>query len=828
MKPALRAFAILMGFLLIAGLMGLPEVSAQSEYTAGTLAMARTAFSEPLDSRVACKDDYSACVAIVYENNTFYGRGARVKYSTGYAGKHFESLFFGCSGLDILFGCIEILSETSDYSSWIGGYFDDYHLPYDVVYDPDMDQFNFFVDNNAYSYDGVTLTNHGAFECNRNADGECWASHYTIDYPQQVTMLEVHFGTSDYPITQLKSFIGDGGGTSKLAWSGGNAVPYAFGDWYNGSMLTVGNSNFWLGASAVASPQIKTYGLGSFPTTYSGIHYHTYEASGQVVFNRDDNATWETYTTDFSSFSGTALLYNWDNSINESIFNADAIETEIGKLITYSRETNTTGSGVYFYNRILYPFKILATGLNMDTLSAESISISATVVCLATNYTSTSGGVNPTVSSECDENNSVYITASGWNPSSILLTDIDSLTGSGYTFVSSASNNLGWINDYNFTVGVFDSFSGEPVSGASVTIGGDTEITDSLGYAYFVLSPYTDENFVMTESGNTYYLALTGLPLSYFAEVSSSGYISDTISFQLTSVTEPTDVSDFSKLTTIQLEPIHAKVLVDVYWKDGVHYDGDTVVVRMGGANNGTQVQIDGINNPINYAIDFPAIFILQDDRSSWTANINMTSASDFQSDTISVVNTTVVYTKNFFLDNTSAEQECLTDLGCASSFCKGSIFYSDGSCESGVCIYDLESCVLCDDDAGCYTSTTTQTCPSGLDVECYGSNYCIDTKYLASFRCSSAKLCYMDTVECGYVCNQGEDVCIGAGAVAECDQSTVTGLLVCVQAGIMSFVGSTYDPAFAIGLVLFISIILIAIFVAGFLAVKGAMSARR
>ena len=804
----------------------MPSASAQIEFTSGVLAFRRCDSVDPLvgcwdtslpyDPRVACSPDNSECLLVIYDDDSSK-RGLHLKYSWGVNGRHYENLAYGCANVwdEVFGGCREVGFISTDMSSFVRGYFDNYHLPYDVTY---YDGAFYIVHKNVvYKFDGTLSTYMNipsVYGSNR------WGVHFVdqtrID-PPVILAFESKYGASGNSFSSLKVTELEGYMCVKANW-GGTGYLYK-----NFHYLTNGSST---GSDIIVCPTVAdtwcTDCDGSFPYSYTGLDYRSWN---DVFYQRFGNTTWKAVTSDFSTFSSNTLYYAWDNTLAENLSMSDGYLNERNKLIAYEREVNdTTIDGVYVYNEKYYPFKILARGLNMNTLASEDISVTATITCLSANYSYTASGVNPVVTTPCLTGNAIMITASGWQPTTVTMTNISVLSPNGYTYISSPSNNLGWVNEYNFTIRVFDSFSGEPVDGASVTVGSETKTTDSTGSAVFSLTPYGSATFVLTNTSTTYYLSLHGTPADYFADISKDGYISDTISFKLTEKSDPTGVSDFKRSENVQFDPIHARVLVDVYWKDGVHYEGDTVVVRIGGAQNGTYLDDDGILLDRNYATDFPAVFVLLDDRASWTANINLTSASEFQSDTISITNTTYVYTYDFYLSNTSANQECNTDLGCSATFCKGNVWYYNGRCENGVCVYDLESCVLCDDEGGCYVETTDEECPTGLDSECYDSNYCIDSKHLASYKCSSDKICIMDIVECEYMCDEDEGVCVGEVEVA-CDQSTVTGMLYCTQAGLLSFIGATYDPMFVLLVALFIAFLLVGLLA---LAFKGIISVLR
>jgi hypothetical protein len=335
----------------------------------------------------------------------------------------------------------------------------------------------------------------------------------------------------------------------------------------------------------------------------------------------------------------------------------------------------------------------------------------------------------------------------------------------------------------------------------------------------FALSPYDAATFIIYESGGTYSLYLNGTPKTYDYIVSKSGYQSGYGTFSLTSIHTPTAASDFTVQKTFSIDPTLTRVIADVYTSDGVHYDGDQAVVRIGGAQNGTYLEVGGIRTAQNYATAFPATFVVVDSRASWNASMNITQGLYFATANFTLYNTTTSYRQDFYLPNMSTQQQCTSTSGCTASFCRGSVWYGNGRCLSGTCTYDASSCVLCDVDAGCYTGTAATTCPSGLDVECYGLNACIDTGSLRSYSCSSANACVYNIVACSYMCDTVDNVCLAAPPVSLCDQSTPVGMLTCMRSGIMNFINFSYNPLMTIGVVLFLVVLITAALGAGFKA---------
>jgi len=553
--------------------------------------------------------------------------------------------------------------------------------------------------------------------------------------------------------------------------------------------------------------------MGAFPSNYTGLDYYY---GGQVIFQNEHNATWVTHTNDFSTYLNTTVYYSWP--VNTSFNITDTAVDNINQLYGYEYWTNdTTRDGIYAYNKRVYSFEIRARGLDLNTLTVVPVSISSAITCNNNSWFYSVSGIDQTLVSPCQTNNTVYMTVSGWQPSSVVIYGVDTLNPTGVTIITTPANGLGWVNNYVVKFGAFDKFASVPVQDATVSVGGVTQLTGSNGISPYTLYSYDTANFFMFNVSSTYYLSLYGVPKVYDVQVSKTGYIpSGVMQVNLTSGS-PSGNSSFLRTYNTQLELLNARLVVDVWWSDGLHYNGDTAVVRVGGNNNKIYLETGGILTERNYATSFPATFVMVDNRSSWTAVMNVTSGTYFDNTSIGVTNTVFYYFHDFYLPNSSVIHECSTDAGCVGSFCKSSVWYHSGHCVSGTCSYEMESCILCDDEAGCFNEPTNISCPAGLDSECYGSNYCVDSKYLASYKCASSKVCYKAIVACDYICDSVEDVCLTAPVPVYCDQSTTVGMLNCLQSGVMSFIGSTYNPMFTLLMVIALVIIVVSFLVLAF-----------
>jgi hypothetical protein len=294
---------------------------------------------------------------------------------------------------------------------------------------------------------------------------------------------------------------------------------------------------------------------------------------------------------------------------------------------------------------------------------------------------------------------------------------------------------------------------------------------------------------------------LAGTPRSYWIQASKSGYrTTNTYNFQFA---DSSYLYKTESALNVYLDR-GAEVVVRVYTSDGVEVAGNLVSVT-GLGSNLTYILLNNVPVQTNTSTSFPATYRLVDGRPSFTENFTLVQGSYSQSQLITIFNTTNYYTVSFTLPTVSTSQPCSTNLDCTQSYCTGNFFHDLTSCTGGYCAYDVESCVLCDSDAGCFNTETSATC--NFDSECYGQIVCLSTAVLQDSRCGSDNKCVLAQIQCAYGCEEG--VCKPATAEVQCDQSTTLGMLQCMQSGMMNFIGSTYNQIFAIFIVLFIAVII-------------------
>jgi hypothetical protein len=849
MKKSVLA-GILLACIILTGL-----ASAQVEYTGGVLSFKRGVLLQntwnPANAQVACTPDNKECVAVLYERAgmTGYTQGLKLFHSIGStsAAVHFQGMQFSCGGAGydaFWYGCNAVsvpanfnVAYDSIEATPFGG---EYPFPYGVTYNPSDGKFYII-------FTGGTMGAAG------------YRSTYVYRYDRDLTapVLVSTIANAGFNMivnqtyflkTQCCRMVSDSGfynywvDTLVCDLTGAcSSTPVNSQEILHHAAMSLGCT--WLhtfkgyGFSSGANLQYESKGTVRYDTNVNcpapsnvavAMDYFTYAGSitgsdyfdGTNFYYTNVNATYRV-STDGSSFGSPALIYQWMG--NETVNHSNSYSSEKNQVYLWDRGY-ASNAGIYAFNKQLYAFKVQAKGLNPLSGVVEDISAVSQLVCFDQNYSYTVSGVNAVLVTPCLDNNSILISPStGWAPSSLLISNVEVLSPTGYTFITSPANGLGFVKDYNYTLRFIDKFTSLPVQNASVTISGSTKTTNANGEVVYTLAPFDSATFVPLYIGNVYYLYLNGTLKTYDYEFSRSGYQSAIGTFRLTDVESPTAASDFKTSKSVQVEPNLLRLIADVYTNDGIHYGGDSVIVRVGGAQSGVYYDDNGVSIPRDYAITFPATFILLDNRTSWTAYLNLTQGAYFANDTVAVTNDTLLYRYTFTLPNSSVNQQCASDAGCDYAFCFGSNWKSDGRCVGGICSYDVQSCPLfCDDAAGCYADTTAVSCPSGLDIECYGSNVCADSKHLKNYKCSSDRLCVYDVVECDYMCDSDGKVCIPSQPVVLCDQSSVTGMLTCMQSGIMSFVGTTYNPMMTIGIVLFLVILIVAILGLGFRAVTS------
>jgi hypothetical protein len=561
--------------------------------------------------------------------------------------------------------------------------------------------------------------------------------------------------------------------------------------------------------------QYDTLQAGTFPTTSLGYDY--YKEGQDFVYKRAGSGSvaegnWYTSTGDFTTYSAPQLYYAWDKASGEIIHQTDRTLLS-GKRVYVFERTHYSDFGIYAYIEEVFPIYVFGRYTDPITGAPDNpVNQSVTLTC-PSGYTTTDIDADALVYTTCDTAMNMSIYTSGFIPTSGALTfDIPAgCTSSMFMYVDYLPQT------YSPNITIRDGVTGSPVSGATVKLDNVVQgTTDANGLLQLTVNPIQSPSFVQSTAGCGIYLDVTGTPREYWLQASATGFrTTNDYSFEFAEQHVVGNATSYTYKTEDALNfylDRGSDVLVRVYTFDGVQVEGNLVSVKSEGANQ-TLVMINDVPTATDTATSFPATFRLVDDRASWSANFTLTQGNHTESQNITIINTTTHYTLSFTLPDDSDEQPCNTILDCTESYCIGNYYYDLQSCTGGLCVYDVESCILCDDEAGCYNTVTTETCY--FDSECYDLIECVNTAVLQDARCGETNVCVLQQVECTYGCE--DDVCVGAPTVVECDQSSVVGMLQCMQAGILNFFGSTYDPMFAIVTAIFVAILIITLLAIGF-----------
>jgi hypothetical protein len=574
-------------------------------------------------------------------------------------------------------------------------------------------------------------------------------------------------------------------------------------------------------ANTYTSSNINTY----FPTDSTGLQY--WREGIDLVYTRAEAGSvhagqYKTLTDNFISYTTPVLYYSWDLTNAETIPRTDRVVTSNYRVYAYERN-HATNAGIFVYRETIMPIYVFARYVNPVTQQPDNpVSVNAQLTC-PSGYTTTGIGSDVTLHTTCESAMNLQLLATGFLPTLGNIT-FDKISGCNSMFVR--ANYLP--SSYSVNVTVRDQQTGSVISGATVTMSGvGTFTTDSQGHASVTVQPVMSPYFVHSSDigACTETMQVSGTARSYWLQVSATGFrTSNYYNFKFVDETVLNSIIYFTykNLDALTLYLTKgADVEVRVYTFDGVPVENNLVSIKASGAT--VYVMSDGVPVAIDTATQFPATFRLINSSESFIATFNLTQGTYYEMKTLTIVNTTNYYSLSFTLPEASS-YACVSSADCTSSYCQGTFFYELNDCVGGQCVYDVSSCTLCDAEAGCYEQTSSTEC--FFDTDCIDT--CANPGFLSEGLCGSSNLCIFHMKECSNGCVsvvEGEDYCGEAPPIVSCDQSTVVGMLSCMQSGLMSFIGSAYSPMFMIGLALFIMIIVITILG---LAFKGAQNVIR
>ena len=716
-----------------------------SEYSTtdgnGWLKYPVTAFSTPLDPRVACEPNNNHCLMLVYENNSFFGRGVKIKYTT-------DSFFTG-------YRTTEISSYSIDFSyyssfSLVTGI--QLHYPYDVIYDSSVGKYKMIIGSQKYTYSVSSgLQNNGtisytmigflnsttAYVASASAVTlTCHIRSYLLDWNTNVATQDADKtaksgcgSTSGNSLSNVTGFIAQSG-TTRMYFISGLA---------------------FCGSACNANGELKN--TETLPTSYSGLDYY----EGSIIGYQDYyNSTWKTTSSNLVTFAGTTDYYDW---ASETINHTDTAITSKNQLYVYERE-GSSANGVWVYNLPVTSLDIWGEGCDPYTKSCANVNLSVSLNCSAFNTTSSSSGQFVSITTPCQTENIITVTASDpYYPVAYSFAN--------YSFPSSCyqkqnyirtTASKGYCKAYNFTIKFKDEFFGTNIQGVTAIFNGVTATSNSAGEASFETFPIDSPSFIaeaFDTASCTQTVSFTGTPKQNSLIASKSGYSTITDSFAI--ARSPFVIeTDFDTFKTEYLEPTNTQIEVFLYSKDGIELNPSRVTINITGSNDTYYV----IGNQLyhqSYGTQTPAKFYLLNNSGTY----NITVALDyFKVYTQTATITTGEYQAiRFYLDQNSYELPCYSNADCQGSLCLGRFLKTFTGCKANVCVYSTMDCggaLYCDVKQGCVDLLGTINCTT--DNDC--NNSCADANRMIIGLCGADGYCKGKYADCLQGCNTTLSFC--------------------------------------------------------------------
>lgn len=711
-------------------LFNIPNISAHEYEHDGNalLLFERTSFSDPYDPKIACHPSGFHCLALIYENNAFFGRGVKVWFSND-----FFKTFWGRT---------QITSIPKDYSSWLFGYLDNYHLPYDVSYV--NGKYYFFVENKLYSYDGITLSDLGylgsVYTQNR------WGLAFCND--DTIMAFEADAAGSAGYFSALKgTALGCGAFKMKADWNATKYLRVCY-NWFNGSKTA---SSCYNNISALGTTGSVTSGLTTFPTTYTGLDYFD---GDYVHYQRHDNSSWKVSTTDVINFGTPTNVFDWLVAYGVFINFTDSSITDKNRIYIYNWEDNNpTYDGVWVYNLPLTRIVTFGEGYDIAQKKTDLVNLSVSLGCSDQDWNVSDSGQYSEITTPCQTDNLITISAFTYQPTFHAFQNYSIPTSCiGKTNYIRTTIGKAYYKPYNFTITINDEFFGDKVSGVTTNLNGNSETTNANGQVSYEVFPINSPNFTeeaFEEGICTQYLTFTGSPTDYVLIASKSGYETKTETFTLSQ--QPFDVeTDFITSATIFLTPENTKVEVFLYSKDGIELFPSIIEANVTGSN--TTYWVFGNEwFEQNYAKTLPALFYLLNNTGSYNITITLSYFGIYTQ--IINVTTGSYHEVKFYLNYSSWELPCNTDTDCQTDMCVGKFLKKLNGCKSNVCSYqtlDCKTSAKCDIKLGCVDLVSFTTCTKNQECE----NYCLDNYTMVDYKCGTNGVCKGKYVDCINTCN--------------------------------------------------------------------------
>lgn len=757
------------------------------------------ALTTPIDPKIACNDDGSSCLALVYD--TCFIEGVRVLWSVDKFVSHIEVKYTAS------------INFTNELAGWYQQYGNG--LGYDVAYFDGHQAFYIVIKNKVYVMFTVDLDGDGSLQANVVYDSfatpdnvygadlvidcvsdETWA----YDYYQEPCGSSFGLEFADGDATHLVAFnvhawrykqvpAGSYYYNSRLTMvdydvtntthNGTGGV----GDHYNCLSSNQENCPAWPWACPCQIERMVGYanyvnGWKYYVRTFTdycdgdcdknelwdninlpqeaGVHHYF---GGNVYFrNVTTNISGLIYkvpTTDFSGYGSLDLVYTEDYSINETINQSDATVGGSTSFFIWERKSSgdEPNNGIWVHRQ---------TNYEIDVQSDVNAPVTVLLYCndSGSDYYDSGSGDWFTLNTPCQNNNRLIFTG-GKRPSThIDWVDInDSCVTDGlqigvkYAFTP---------YDHTFTVRTEGNL---PILGANVTVTGEgINTTDANGQALFELQTISGSILYRNNYSTCdirYSTDGAGITKDYIIE--KSGFIDEVgiLSAPTKSELGGYYVWSFDDTTDETMYESGMFLNISLQVGSGVEISPCNYEVNISGPDY-IAVMLNGVPNLGSTWDEFPVEFKLNHSSSPVNVTIDLTLPNGSHIIEYEDISHDERVDHVFYLPFSIDELICNEDCDCPESVCIDKYFY-DGEVNlcgiNGTCEYNVSNCQLpefCDDLIGCFNADTTTPCTR--DSDCPDS--CVDDDTMIWGRCGADGLCKNVTYECLFECNQTANIC--------------------------------------------------------------------
>lgn len=473
-------------------------------------------------------------------------------------------------------------------------------------------------------------------------------------------------------------------------------------------------------------------------------------------------------TSDFVSFGTPSVVYTEDSSINETINQSDSDVITDAVFTVWERKTNgsdESNNGIWLSAETSYQINVLAS-------QANPVSINLWCNNSGEDYYDSGSGDIFTLNTPCQTGNQLIFTSGSVPSTSIQWVDVPSeciSTGLGVAvlYPSTPSN-------HTFTVRAQNNNIALP--NVNVTVGSVTQLTDVNGQTWFDIQPITSASLERVN------LSACDIRYSTNGTGTSTLFTADRVGFLDEVGTVPAPVKTyvaefgfnnwvFDTDTEIYMRESGMFWNLDIKASSGISLEPCNYQVMLSGPDVIQVIDLAGVPRVGNETTEFPATFKFN--HSSSPVNVTALLTLSDGSQQYLYRNFTFDEEENdtFFIPFNIDTLPCISAASCVyvdstihfdcpTSVCLNEFFYkaSPSICDiNATCDYSIESCFIaefCDDLVGCFDVSTTESCLQDADCQ----NSCANNNTLIWGKCGADDLCKNVTTPCTTGCNSTLD----------------------------------------------------------------------